>query len=162
MDKRGDGFEIARKSIYWMIAGVVITVIVLLFAMILSSYQGNLVQIPQELRAEIISLRFMNTPECFTYQDPLTNRTFPGVIDINKFTKERLDQCYRTEKVQGFKDYNFGLRLEGYPIDEDPEKLLETNNFFNKVDFTLTKNVLVRSGTGVTPTKMIIYVQRKI
>lgn len=162
MDKQGI-FDVVTKSIFWMIAGIVITVAILAFALIMSSYQNKLVEIPPELKAELLALRFLNTPECFTYQDSLTGRIFPGVIDLNKFTQERLDGCYRTEKEQGYKDYNFGIELEGYgPTKEGAGKILMTNNFFNKVDFTLYKEVFIRLGGEVMPTRMIIYVQTKI
>ena len=158
-----DVFELARKQIYWMIAGVIITITVIAFAILMSNYQGKLVEVPEELRAELISLRFVNTPECFTYQDAVTGRVFPGVIDINKFTLERLGQCYRTEKEKGFRDYNFALELEGYaPVVDGEKKLLRTNNFFNKVDFTLFKNVYVRAGNTIEPTRMVIHVQTRI
>lgn len=156
-------FELARKQIYWMIAGVLITVTIIAFALIMSGYQRKLVEVPEELRAELISLRFVNTPECFTYQDPVTGRIFPGVIEVNKFTQERLDKCYRTEKEKGFKYYNFALELEGYtPVVDGEKKLLLTNNFFSKVDFTLYKNVYVRVGNSVEPTRLVIQVQTRI
>mgnify|MGYP001580043723 CR=1 FL=1 len=158
-----DTFTLAQKQIYWMIAGVVITIVVILFALLLSNYQGKLTEVPPELRAELISLRFVNAPECFTYQDPATGRVFSGVIDLDKFSQERLDQCYRTEREKGFKDYNFALELEGFTSIVDGEKkLLMSNNFFNKVDFTLYKGVLVRSGGKLEASRMIIQVQTKI
>ena len=134
------------------------------FAIILSSYQQKVTQVPPQLRAEVISLRFVNTPECFTYQDPVTGRIFPGVIDVTKFTQARMDQCYRTQNEQGFKEFNFGLALEGYtPLNaQGQEQPLHTNNFFNQVDFTLYKPVLVRAGSEITTSRMIIYVQTKI
>lgn len=163
LNSRGQ-FDVARKSIYWTIAGIVITIVILAFAIIMSQYQNNSLQVPPQLRAELISLRFVNTPECFTYQDPVSGRIFPGVIDLNKFTQEGMDLCYRTEKEKGFNDYNFGLQLAGFnPIDEEgKESMLRTNNFFNKVDFTLYKDVFVRVGEELVPSQMTIYVQTKI
>ncbi len=163
MNKKAQ-FDVARKSIYWMLAGVVITMAVLAFAIILASYQQKVTEVPPKLRAELISLRFVNTPECFTYQDPITGRIFPGMIDVTKFTPERLDRCYSTLPERGFKEFNFGLALDGYtPLNEQGQlQPLRTNNFFNQVDFTLYKPVLVRTGSEITPSRMIIYVQTKI
>jgi hypothetical protein len=159
-----DIFDLTRKQMYWGIAAfmVVIAALILVFA-ILPRYQQSLVEVPQELRAELISLRFVNTPECFTYQDQVTGRIFAGVIDLQKFTQERMDQCYRTEPEKGFKDFNFALELEGYtPTLDGKKKLLMSNNFFNKVDFTLYKQVLVRNGQVLEPARMIIHVQARI
>ncbi len=156
-------FEVARKQIYWMIAGIVIIIVVFAFAMIISSYMGALTGIPAGFKAELISLRFLNTPECFTYQDPVTGRVFPGVIDFEKFTSARLDQCYRTESKTGYNELNFALQLEGYETLKDGSpQLLMTNNYFNQVDFTLYKNVFVRVNNELVPTRMVIYVQEKI
>src|SRR3989344_2497041 len=156
-------FELARKQIYWMIAGVLITITVIALVFLFSGYQRQLVEVPSELRAELISLRFVNTPECFTYQDLTTGRIFAGVIDLQKFTQENMDRCYSTEPEKGFTDYNFALELEGYtPNIDGKKKLLMSNNFFNKVDFTLYKQVLVRNGNRFEPTRLVIHVQTRI
>tara|TARA_Y100000310_G_C20307701_1_gene634734 strand:+ start:91 stop:639 length:549 start_codon:yes stop_codon:yes gene_type:complete len=156
-------FEVAEKSIFWLLAGVLVTIMLLVFTMLVANYRSQITRLPAQLEAESIALRFVNTPECFTYQDSVTGRVYPGTIDVSKYLQSRLDSCYRTEPEKGFKDYNFGIVLEGFNIDENgTEELLRTNNFFNKVDFTLYKNVLVKSGNSNTPTRMIIYVQRKI
>ncbi len=159
-----DIFDLTRKQIYWGIAAFMVVVATLLLVFVLlPQYQGSLVEVPDELRAELISLRFVNTPECFTYQDPATGRIFAGVIDLQKFTQERMDKCYRTEPEKGFKDFNFALELEGHtPVVDGQKKLLRTNNFFNKVDFTLYKQVLVRNGDRFEPTRLVIHVQTKI
>ena len=159
-----DIFDLTRKQVYWGIAAfmVVVAALILVFV-IFPQYQRSLVEVPPELRAELISLRFVNTPECFTYQDSTTGRIFAGVIDLKKFTQERMDQCYRTEPDKGFKDFNFALELEGYtPMLDGQKKLLTTNNFFNKVDFTLYKQVLVKNGDRLEPTRLVIHVQARI
>ena len=159
-----DIFDVTRKQFYWGIAAfmVVIATLVLVFVL-LPSYQRSLVEVPPKLQAELISLRFVNTPECFTYQDPASGRIFAGVIDLQKFTQAQLDKCYRTESEKGYENYNFALELEGYtPTLDGKKKLLITNNFFNKVDFTLYKEVLVRNGDRLEPTRMVIQVQTRI
>jgi len=159
-----DIFDLTRKQLYWGIAAfmVVIATLILMFVLF-PQYQNSLVKVPDQLRAELISLRFVNTPECFTYQDEATGRIFAGVIDLQKFSQERMDKCYRTEKDGGIKDFNFALELEGYtPTVDGQKKLLSSNNFFNKVDFTLYKQVLVRNGDRFEPTRLVIHVQTRI
>jgi len=162
LNKRAE-YEVAEKSIFWLLAGVLVTIMILAFVMLIANYRSQITRLPPELEAESIALRFLNTPECFTYQDPVTGRIYPGTIDVSKYLQSRLDACYRTEPERGYKDYNFGIVLEGFNIDENgTEEMLITNNFFNKVDFTLFKNVLVQQGSSTVPTRMVIYVQRKI
>ena len=164
INKKGEGFDIARKSIYWMIALVVSVIAVLALVMIIAMYQGKLVQTSPELEAELITLRFVNNPDCFAYQDPITGRVYLGTIDVDKYNQDTLDKCYRTEEDEGYETYNFGLLLQSFnPIDEDGEEvLLRTNNYFNYVDFTMFKNVIVRSGETLTPSTLVIYVQSNI
>ncbi len=159
-----DIFDLTRKQLYWGIAAFIVVIVTLIFMFVLlPQYQNSLVETPEELRAELISLRFVNTPECFTYQDEVTGRIFAGVIDLQKFTQERMDACYRTEPEKGFEDFNFALELEGYtPTLDGKKKLLASNNFFNKVDFTLYKQVLVRNGDRFEPTRLVIQVQTRI
>ncbi|MFH1682953.1 MAG: hypothetical protein ABIA37_04100 [Candidatus Woesearchaeota archaeon] len=146
-------FDVARKTIYWMMAGVVITIVVIAFAFVMANYKNKITTIPAEVRAELLVLRFVNNGDCFAYEN---GRTFPGVIDLTRFTNETLYHCYHTEQEEGYKDYNFGLTLVNENI------TLRTNNYFNKVDFVITKPVLVRKGTDLTNDVLRIYVQVKI
>jgi hypothetical protein len=150
-------FSPMRKTIYWMLAGVVITMVILGFAIMIGNYRNQLTHTPKEVVAEMIALRFANIPECFAYSDPVNGRVYPGVIDINKFTKEQMDKCYFTEENEGYKDYNFGLSLK------NQGKEVITNNYFNKDDFTIIKTVLVvtENGTWMDDT-LYVYVQEKI
>lgn len=152
-------FDLARKTIYWMIAGVIITAVVFSFAVVIAQYKNNLTKIPPELDAELIALRFTNLPECFAYLDSETNSLHPGVIDLAKFTNEQMLKCYRTDAQTGIKTLNFRMRLKGL------NQEVATNNYFNQDDFTLFKEVLVKSSSessDLVPDLLIIYVQEKI
>ena len=153
MDKRGQ-FEAARKSIYWTISTVVITMVVLFFVIMISGYQNKLTHVPPELQAELISLRFTNLPECFVYED---ERVFPGVIDIQKFTKEQVNNCYKTPEEKGNKIFNFRFSLKNNLIED-----VFTNNYFHVDDFTLRRHVSVWNGESFEDDTLLIYVQVKI
>lgn len=143
-------FDVARKTIYWMIAGVVITIVVVAFALVMANYKNKISSVPPELRAELIILRFVNNPDCFAYGGVL------GSIDVDKFNNGTLFDCYHTEQEKGYHDFNFGLTLVNL------NQSLRTNNFFNKVDFTLWKPVLVYHNNTVSTDTLRIYVQEKI
>ncbi len=149
-------FASARKTIYWMIVGFVITIVIIAFMMIIVGYKNKLTQISPKLKGELIALRFTNIPECLAYQDPVSERIYPGIIDLNKFTNEHLAGCYSTDPEKGFKEYNFGLHLA------IQNKFIYTNNYFNKDDFTIIKEVLVKDNNKLTKDDLLIFVQTRI
>lgn len=164
LNKRGEGFDIARKSIYWMIASIVSIIAIFALVFIFTIHQGKLISQPPELEAELIALRFVNNPDCFAYQDPITSRVYTGTIDLEKYTQENLDKCYYTEEDTGHETYNFGLLLEPFDMNGEvwESEILSTNNYFNHVDFTLYEEVIVRSEGNNIPATLVIYVQSSI
>ncbi|MFC1686846.1 hypothetical protein ACFL0E_00630 [Nanoarchaeota archaeon] len=148
-------FEL-RKSLYWMVIGIVVTIVVFVFAFILASHQNRLTKIPSELKSELLSLRFVNNPDCFTYQDSVTKRVFPGIIDLTKFTDDDLLNCYKTETKEENKDYNFRLKLKVQ------NKEIKTNNYRNVNTYVLTKEVLVKIGEDLKKDTLEIFVQEKV
>ncbi|MBI4983558.1 hypothetical protein HZC32_02840 [Candidatus Woesearchaeota archaeon] len=157
MNRKGEeAFDPARKTIYWMIAGVMIVLVVLAFSGTLVGYKNKLTYYPPKLKAELISSRFANIPECFAYQDKISGRVYPGVIDLNKFTNATLYDCYHTGQEKGYEDYNFRLKL----YNKSTEVL--TNNYFNKDDFTLFRKVLVNNKGKSSEDMLYIFVQVNI
>ncbi len=149
MDKKAV-FDVARKSIYWTIAGVIIVAVVLAYALILANYSNRLTEVPTEFQAELILLRFVHTEDCFGVDG------MPDVIDFEKFTNATANFCYMTDEEKGHREMNFQFEL---PVHK---RAVKTNNYFNKVDFTLFKTVLVKKGDEIKPTQLVIYVQEKI
>jgi len=45
------------------------------------------------VQGEILMNRFLYSPTCFSYVNTQISRSFPGIIDINKFNTETLDTC---------------------------------------------------------------------
>lgn len=148
--------EPPRKTIEWGVLMIVITIVIFGTFMILANYKGKLSITPPEVRAELLSQRFTDLPECFVYQDNETKRVFPGIIDLDKFNKGQMNKCYFTEPETGTQDYNFELVLKNQNLK------VSTNNFFNKVAFTLYRDVLVKKGNLFLEDQLAIYVQVKI
>lgn len=147
-------FDVARKTIYWGISMLIISIIVLAYVFIIVGYKERLTVYPPELIAELLSLRFTNAPECFAHQDPVTKQTILGTIDLSKFTIERLNKCYSTNQETGHREMNFHLQLAS-----DPEKSVATNNYYNVDHFTLRRDVLVYNEGKVQKDELLIYVQ---
>ncbi len=43
-----------------------------------------------------LKLRFLN--DCFAYKDAISQRSYPGIVDIKKFTQENTDNCYDVDE----------------------------------------------------------------
>jgi len=142
MLKKGQ-FDVARKTIYWMLAGVVIAVVLLAFVLILADYKYDLTYISPNLKASMISLRFTNIPECFAYQDEETGRVYPGIIDLSKFTEEQMENCYKTNSVS---QINFKLKLQNKGLE------VLTNNYRNNPapNILTPVNILVKDGEEIS------------
>ena len=144
-------FDVARKTIFWMIAGIAISVMVVFFAFIVGGYKSKLAAVPAEVKAEFISLRFTNIAECFAYTDVVVH---PGIVDMDKFTPEQMLKCYKTESERGYRDFNFRLELNG--------KVVTTNNYFKVDHFKIERKVLVKEGENTIPGLLTIYVREGI
>jgi hypothetical protein len=142
--KAESSFDIAKKSIYWMISGVVITMIVMVFAMFLGNTTSQYTYNPPQLEVDFITLSFVNTAECFAYVDE-SDVLHPYSIDLRKFKQEKLRQeCYPLPNDQGREHYNFALSLE-----KDPENnKFVTAKYFNINDYSKTIYVKVYDETG--------------
>tara|TARA_Y100000310_G_C20687627_1_gene820125 strand:+ start:1656 stop:2138 length:483 start_codon:yes stop_codon:yes gene_type:complete len=61
----------------------------------IKSFEGkNLVEVTLD-KEKIQNRLLINTivHQCFSYQDPITKRTYYGVIDMKKFTEKNLQKC---------------------------------------------------------------------
>ncbi len=151
-------FDVARKNIYWMIAGIIIAMVVLTLGLTLGGYTSKLTKVPAKVQAEIIALRFTHLPDCFALEINGVHNGVQraGTIELAKFTTERMNACYFTEEEKGFKTFNFRLQLK------NAGKEVASNNYFHHDAFTLQKEVLVWDGGEFIPDTLLIHVQEKI
>ena len=156
MNKKGQAFDVARKVIPWILFAFIISGLVLTFAFAISGYRNKLTQVPAELRAELITLRFAQIPECFAMVDEPSGKMLWDTIDLTKFTDAQLSTCYRTEQEKGFKTFNFRLQLKKL------NKEVITNNYFHQDLFEIRKPIHVRQDNQWIDDELIIYVEEKI
>ncbi|PIN73518.1 hypothetical protein COV20_04820 [Candidatus Woesearchaeota archaeon CG10_big_fil_rev_8_21_14_0_10_45_16] len=151
-----DVFDVAGKTIFWGIVIFVVSIIIIAFTIMISSYKDRITGVPGELKADLISQRFTNTADCFAYQDPVTKRTHAGVIDLSKFNDEQMAHCYKTPEEEGFRTFNFGLHL----VDTGQET--KTNNYFQVKTYRFTKEVMVWDGSEMKKDVLEIFVQESL
>ena len=160
MNKKAQ-FSPARKTIYWMIAGFVLTLVMLAAVIIMVGHKNRITSIPPEINAEFISLRFTNIPECFAYQDPVSEKVYMNTIVIEKFNFEQMNNfCYLNfsitiapDQEKGHKDFNFELELV------NAQRKVKTNNYFNVPHFTLKKKVIVYENNIAKEDELLIHTQ---
>ena len=155
MNKKGST-DVAWTTIYWMLAGVVISSVVLFFAFFVAGYENDVVAVPFKLQAAMTALRFANIPECFAYQDLETKRVYPGSIDIVNFNEKQLKQCYWPDNETGRREINFQLTLQQKGLS------IQTNKYSEVPEFTIVKDVSIWEDGEFREDKLRIIVQRPI
>ena len=151
--KAESSFENANTLVFTAVIMFAVTLIVFTFVFLLHSYESGLTAVPGKFRAEMVGLRFTNSQECFAYQDQITKRVFPGVIDVLKFNEMQLAVCYKTDEITGKDHLNFRLQLES-----NLDYSVKSNKYFNVDTFTITKNVVVKDGDLFRADNLFIYV----
>ena len=150
-------FDVARKSIFWMIAAVLISLMVTGLVFLIADFRGSVTDVPGATKANLIALRFTTIPDCFAYQDERTGRVYSNILDETKWNAEQLNRCYSTEYQNGKNDINFRLQLKDSPLPE-----LLTAHYFHLDDYTIEKSVLVRNGDTVRKEILRISVQEDV
>ena len=95
MNKKAQ-FNLARKTVYWSIAGTLIVLVIFGYGFMLSGYVGNLTEIPPEVKSNWLAERFVNNPDCFAYYDEDLGKTISNSIDLDKFDNGVMEECYRS------------------------------------------------------------------
>jgi hypothetical protein len=151
-DKRGQEspFELAKKTVFFMVAGIVIIALFFLFGYYVTSYEWVVKSVPTRSQAESIAMRFVSSPACFAYRDAQGN-VHPRVIAITRFTENILRECYSSADR---KDFQFQLILDN--------RTIETERWLGVKSFTLIQPVLVKEEERLTPRRLIIHVQESV
>lgn len=158
MSEGDSAFDVARKTIYWTLIIFVVTMVFLAFWFTVGNFKQKAIYLPLETKAELLSQRFTSSPDCFAYADAITGRISLGTIDLAKFTKEQLNDCY---PVQSTKEINLQLVLE---YAGGTKVALETGKWYNNVDWALPPRMvrIITSPNAETEGRLWLYVQEKI
>ena len=145
--KRGSGYILGKKPMYFIILLICLTISFILFNFAIMKEISSTTVIPDNLEMTILVNRFLNSPDCLAYQDNETGRTYSGVIDLEKFNNKTLEKCYSTEdgNLKAFK-----LTLESSDIVIPPKENPDMKNFI------LTPNWEAERYTQ-TPQYVLIY-----
>ena len=88
-----------RKVIFYIIAGVAMSIAFLILAWIIPVSQSEIAIIPVGLEDYVLSQRFFSSSSCFALQDKQTDRTSQYVIDLEKFNQANINKCYDAQST---------------------------------------------------------------
>ncbi len=93
-----------------------------MFVVLVSVDTGEKYKMNEDVEESILSQRLISSPSCFVYRDEV-NRAYPGIIDLDKFNQQNLDECFRLDSV----NYAFRISLVSETLDQRIE--LSTSNW---------------------------------
>lgn len=83
-------YDLARKALYYIVAIFVIAVIFLYMHNAIANYNNTVVSDASKIEGSIIAVQALMSPKCFAYYDEEIGRTYPGIIDMEKFNNRNL------------------------------------------------------------------------
>ena len=103
--KRGEGLHIGFTMLYILVFGAILVVMAFVLFFITNEYIDGFLVYDKDIPKHVYAYRAINT--CLAYQDNVTKRYYPGIIDFSKYNEEVLKDCY--VKTEG-KSFNVQLR----------------------------------------------------
>jgi hypothetical protein len=102
---------------YFVMAGFIFVVMAFVLILTIGDHLSAFTVIDKELPTHIYAYRAINT--CLAYQDQVTKRYYPGVIDITKYTQGNLEACYSDTSYK-----SFNVQLKDLDKGESQSRLL--------------------------------------
>lgn len=102
-----------HKMVSYVCTVLIIGFAVVGFAIFLAYLQTADTTLKPQVEKLILTHRLLGTSECFAYQDLVSGRVMPRVIDTDKFTQERLDSCHSPDTKSPLPCYQLQLSALG-------------------------------------------------
>ncbi|MBN2052293.1 hypothetical protein JW756_02210 [Candidatus Woesearchaeota archaeon] len=116
-NKRGEALHIGFTMVYLIIFAVILIVMAFVLVLTTQRYIDGFLAYDQNIPKHIYAYRAINN--CLAYQDPVTLRYYPGVIDFTKYKQEVLDNCYANTDVK-----SFNIQLKDLSRQQDYDRIL--------------------------------------
>ncbi|MBI4148842.1 hypothetical protein HY491_00180 [Candidatus Woesearchaeota archaeon] len=81
------------KTVFYIVFGLAFTATCIALISIISAGDVQEADIPSGLEEFLLVQRLLSSKDCLAYQDPLTLRTYPAVVDPEKFSDEQIAGC---------------------------------------------------------------------
>jgi len=111
-----------RKAFYYVIVVIIIAIIFFVTVGVYHRYQAKVVEKVKNLENEMIVFELITSPHCLAYYDSEIRRTYPSIIDMNKFDEKIFkENCMKYIKKPfevkiGEKTLKFGKLTDGTTI----------------------------------------------
>ena len=130
--------------------------VVLMFAVItlIRSFITTTVDV-SELQANIFAKRILYSPNAISYFDSDLRRTYPGIIDFNKFKSQSIDKFLEKSVYYGIKNREIGANL----LLKDLSENSDISVFYNE-DFFKEQKKLADSGFTEGPGGAKLYIKK--
>jgi len=109
--KNKKGAYEADTTPFYIIFGIIVSVLFILFVFIVSNYSTDAATPPEGLEEYLQVQRFLRSPDCFTYED-IAGRTYPLIFDWEKFTQARLTTCFITKGLTNINAFRLRLSFD--------------------------------------------------
>ena len=99
MKYKKSSFDLGAMIYYAMVSIFILVFIMFTYLFIINGFSTNIVYTSRGAESAVLINRALYSPNCFAYYDIDTLRTYPGVIDLNKFNQENFDKCLDSDKI---------------------------------------------------------------
>jgi len=125
LNKKAQTGHTIIKSITWFIF---LIIVLLAITLLVKSHIQTTIDI-KDIESELFYQELMFTRDGISYQDKLTTRTYPGIIDLSKFNKNTLIETVSYGKNNYFIAANFSLMKQDRTL---IESFLYNEDWFKK------------------------------
>lgn len=141
-----------RKILFYAIVSFMSAIIIFFMIFFINYKRSEIADIPIGVEDYLISYRFLNSPMCFAFEDKESKRSYPQVIDIEKFTEQNLNNCY---SAKGTNVKAFRLTLS-YGTDK---KTIATSNWQGFIKSGKTIQAFVYDKNQLQKAELFIEIQ---
>lgn len=141
--------------LFWILFGIALGFSIIFFNITLAKDAAAQSKINENLESLNLMQRFFESPYCFIYNKE--GLLLNNVIDIDKFTEERLNSCYKIAD-NTLPAFSITLNSETAKI----SKVIKTKNWNDNREFEdrmPPKEVQIHSGDKIQNGEMIIEIQ---
>ena len=133
--------------LFWLVFGLVLAFVAITFVVIISKSGAEKSRIYENLESLNLMQRFIKSPTCFIYEKERVILT--DVIDYDKFSEQRLNNCYSLPSINQNTFPAFKITLNS--VTGTVSKNIKTSNWNDNRPFEEKK----------TPKNVLIYINDK-